>query len=78
MDGRYIAEVQRQLGLSDTKLASALGCTRQTVANWKKGRPFPPLAANAVRWVLELRRVDPTNTQIPAHIRLRHVEPEPP
>lgn len=71
MTGDYIVTVQQRLGLSDTKLAAALGVTRQTVGNWKKGRPCPALARNAIRWMLELRRLEPANDNLPRHVQVR-------
>ena len=68
-----IQGVQRTLGLSDGKMALALGVTRQTVRNWRRGSPCPIFAQNALRWMMELRRLDPSNDNLPALIRL----PEP-
>ena len=65
-----IAEFQRRTGLSDTKMAAALGVTRQTWRNWRSGRVCPVFAQNALRWLMKLRRVSPANDNIPA--RLRH------
>ena len=64
-----IIAIQNQLGLSDTKIAAALGITRQTWANWRRGRPCPPLAQNALRWMLTLRRLDPANDNLPQAVR---------
>lgn len=66
-----IGEVQQMLGLSDGKLAAALGVTRQTVRNWRTGRKFPPFASNAISWMLELRRLDPANDNLPPSVRVK-------
>lgn len=60
--------VQREHGLSDGKLAKALGVTRQTVINWRRSG-MPLLAQNALIWLLELRRIDPSNCHLPAVLR---------
>lgn len=62
--------VQQQLELSDGKLALALGVTRQTVRNWRTGSPCPLFAQNAIRWMLELRRLDPANDNLPKGVRV--------
>jgi DNA-binding transcriptional regulator YiaG len=64
-----IISIQNQLGLSDTKLAAALGITRQTWSNWRRGKPCPPLARNAIRWMLTIRRIDPANDNLPQAVR---------
>jgi DNA-binding transcriptional regulator YiaG len=61
--------IQQRLGLSDTKMAACLGVTRQTWRNWRRGCKCPPAMQNAIRWVLELRRIDPANDNIPKHLR---------
>ena len=69
MSPHDLADVQRRLGLSDNRMAQALGVTRQTWRNWRTGRAFPPLAQNALRWLLELRRVSPSNDNLPERFR---------
>jgi DNA-binding transcriptional regulator YiaG len=69
-EGR-IAEVQKNLGLSDGKLAAALGVTRQTVRNWRCGRKCPDFAVQAVNWMMELRRLDPANDNLPPSVRVK-------
>lgn len=66
-----IVAIQQQLGLSDGKLGTAIGVQRQTVRNWRVGRPCPDLAQNALRWVLELRRLDPSNDNLPDGLRVK-------
>lgn len=70
MDRIDIAGIQQRLGLSDGKLAIALGVTRQTVRNWRKGGTCPAFAQNAIRWMLELRRIDPANDNLPNGLRV--------
>ena len=65
-----LAGIQRLLGLSDGKIADALGVTRQTWRNWRTGRRCPAFAQNALRWMLELRRLEPSNDNLPERIRL--------
>lgn len=64
-----IIGIQQKLGLSDGKMAQALGVTRQTVRNWRRGCKCPPFACNALRWMMELRRLDPANDNLPARVR---------
>lgn len=64
-----IIEVQRKLGLSDNKMAKALGVTRQTWRNWRTGKACPPLAQNAIRWLMELRKLSPANDNLPDRVR---------
>ncbi len=63
--------IQARLGLSDGKMAASLGVTRQTWRNWRRGCKCPPAMRNAIRWVLELRRLDPANDNLPKHLRFR-------
>ena len=70
MTAEELIEVQKRLGLSDTKMAEALGITRQTWRNWRRGCVCPPLAQKAIRWMLELRRVSPANDNLPARVRV--------
>lgn len=56
-------------GLSDRKLAVALSVTRQTVRNWRTGRCFPEFAQKSIRWLVELRRLDPANENLPESLR---------
>lgn len=64
-----LCELQTRLDLSDNRMAQALGITRQTWRNWRTGRPCPLFAQNALRWLLELRRVSPANDNLPARLR---------
>lgn len=69
MTPEQINAIQQELQLSDGKLAKALGVTRQTVRNWRRGCKCPLLAQNALRWMMELRRISPANDNLPAKIR---------
>ncbi len=64
--------LQSETKLSDAKIAGALGITRQTWRNWRTGGPFPLNAQNGVRWLLELRRIDPSNDNLPESLRCRN------
>lgn len=64
-----VFEIQKQLGLSDTKFAEAVGVTRQTIRNWRRGISVPRFARNALRWMMELRRIDPANDNLPPKVR---------
>ncbi len=64
-----LIEIQKKLGLSDGKMAKALGITRQTWRNWRSGKAMPELAQNALRWLMELRRLAPANDNIPERMR---------
>ena len=64
-----INAMQKELGLSDGKMAEALGVTRQTFRNWRKGCKCPCFAQNALRWMMELRRLSPANDNLPARLR---------
>lgn len=70
MTQEEIIAIQQKLGLSDGKMAQALGVTRQTVRNWRRGCKCPPFACNALRWMMELRRLDPANDNLPQRIRV--------
>jgi DNA-binding transcriptional regulator YiaG len=65
----HFASIQRQLGLSDGKMAAALGITRQTWRNWRLGMTCPEFAQNALRWLMELRRLSPANDNLPDRLR---------
>lgn len=69
MDSNEIARIQNVLGLSDSKMAASLGVTRQTWRNWRTGKVCPPFAMNALRWLMELRRVSPSNDNLPERMR---------
>jgi DNA-binding transcriptional regulator YiaG len=71
MSERSVADLQRDLGLSDGKLAIALGVTRQTVRNWRCGRKCPQFAQQAMNWMMELRRLDPANDNLPQGVRVK-------
>jgi len=64
-----ISAIQSELGLSDGKIAIALCVTRQTFRNWRKGGKCPEFSQNALRWMMELRRLDPSNDNLPAAVR---------
>jgi DNA-binding transcriptional regulator YiaG len=67
----YVQDVQQRLGLSDTKIAASLCVTRQTWANWRKGRCCPPFAIVALRCMMELRRLQPDNDNLPSNMRVK-------
>lgn len=73
MTPEMIAEIQQALGLSDNKMAQALGVTRQTWRNWRNGCTCPVFAQNALRWMLELRRLSPQNDNLPERIRYKEI-----
>lgn len=62
--------VQSALALSDTKLARALGVTRQTIRNWRTGGTIPPFVARSLRIMMALRRLDPANDNLPPGVRV--------
>jgi DNA-binding transcriptional regulator YiaG len=64
-----LLEMQSKLKLSDGKMAQALGVTRQTWRNWRRGCRCPLFAQNALRWMMELRRISPANDNLPAKIK---------
>ena len=70
MTPEEIAAIQRELRLSDGKMAQALGVTRQTWRNWRRGCRCPLFAQNALRWMMELRRVEPANDNLPQRVRV--------
>lgn len=39
--GYVIREIRRKLNITQAALASAIGCTRQTVINWETGKTTP-------------------------------------
>lgn len=65
-----IVGIQQRLGLSDNKMAECLCVTRQTWRNWRTGHPCPKFARNSLRWLMELRRIDPANENVPARMRV--------
>ncbi len=65
-----IKKIQEELGLSDGKMAQALGVTRQTWRNWRRGCKCPMFAQNSLRWMMELRRLSPANDNLPIKIRV--------
>lgn len=69
MNTEEIAAIQKQLGLSDSKMAAALHITRQTWRNWRTGRKCPEFAQCALRWMMELRRLDHANDNLPDRIK---------
>lgn len=76
MSPETISEIQAALGLSDNKMAQAMGVTRQTFRNWRNGCTCPLLAQNAFRWMLELRRLDPQNDNLPERVRFVEIKNE--
>lgn len=64
-----IIGIQRELGLSDGKMAKALGLTRQTWRNWRRGCKCPAFAQNSLMWMMELRRLQPANDNLPKGVR---------
>lgn len=70
MTPEEILEIQKKLGLSDGKMAKALCVTRQTFRNWRRGEKCPLFAQNALIWMMELRRLDPANDNLPPGVRL--------
>ena len=69
--GRDFVSIYNNLGISDGKLADAIGVTRQTVRNWRKSNSCPTFALNAMLWLSELRVADPINDNIPLVLRAR-------
>ena len=69
MTPEELLEMQSKLKLSDGKMAQALGVTRQTWRNWRRGCRCPLFAQNALRWMMELRRISPANDNLPAKIK---------
>lgn len=69
MTPRDMTDMQMSLGLSDGKMAAALGISRQTLHNWRTGRGIPLLAQNAMRWMMELRKLSPHNENLPKQVR---------
>lgn len=70
MTSDEIASIQAKLGLSDGRMAIALGVTRQTWRNWRRGEPCPVFVQNSLRWLMELRRVSPSNDNLPERFRV--------
>jgi DNA-binding transcriptional regulator YiaG len=69
MTPEEIIAIQKELHLSDGKMAQALGVTRQTFRNWRRGCKCPLFAQNALTWMMELRRLSPDNDNLPAKVR---------
>lgn len=69
MTPEEIIAIQKELNLSDGKMAQALGVTRQTWRNWRRGCKCPAFAQNAICWMMELRRLSPANDNLPAKVR---------
>lgn len=70
MTPEKLIELQNLLGLSDGKMAKALGITRQTWRNWRRGCKCPVLAQNSIRWMMAVRKLDPENDNLPEQIRI--------
>ena len=64
-----VIELQRRLGLRDTEIARALGVTRQTWRNWRKGRTIPYFVGHGLKAIGELYNLDPANENLPEGIR---------
>lgn len=43
--GQKLKEKRAGLGLSQEQLAEKLGVTRQTIANWEKGKTYPDISS---------------------------------
>ena len=71
METADIIALQQQLGLSDRKIADALGVTRQTWRNWRTGEKCPAFAQRALCWMMTLRRVEPSNDNLPPGVRVQ-------
>jgi len=69
MTPEEIVSMQNALGLSDGKMAKALGVTRQTWRNWRRGCKCPVFAQNSLRWLMELRRLSPANDNLPEKMK---------
>lgn len=69
MPDKFATDLQRRLGLSDSKMAEALKITRQTWRNWRTGKSFPPFAYQALIFMAELRRLDARNDNLPPAVR---------
>jgi DNA-binding XRE family transcriptional regulator len=69
MTPEEIVAIQKELGLSDGKMAQAIGVTRQTWRNWRRGCKCPLFAQNAIAWMMELRRLSPANDNLPVKVR---------
>jgi hypothetical protein len=69
MTPEEIASIQKELNLSDGKIAASIGVTRQTWRNWRRGCRCPMFAQNALRWMMELRRLDAANDNLPVRVR---------
>ena len=71
MQPQEFISIQATLGLSDNKLACALGVTRQTVRNWRTGGKIPAFVALSLRLMMTLRRMDPANDNLPPGVRVQ-------
>lgn len=71
LEAADIIALQQQLGLSDSKIAAAVGVTRQTWRNWRTGHTIPVFAQRALIWMMTLRRLDPANDNLPARVRVQ-------
>lgn len=69
MQADDFSELQKSLNLSDRKMAEALGVTRQTWRNWRTGRPIPVFVQNAMRWMIAVRTLDPSNDNLPDKLK---------
>jgi DNA-binding transcriptional regulator YiaG len=58
MDSDEVRRIRQQLGVTQGKLARALGVSRALVGRWEAGTEKPSsMAANFLNLLLELRRV---------------------
>lgn len=71
MTAEDFINIQRRLELSDGRIAKALGVTRQTWRNWRCGRPCPRAMQHYLAVLLELRRLDPSNDNLPPPLRFK-------
>lgn len=75
MDHNEARLIIEELGLSDAALAAALGVSRQTATNWRTGHSgwktgrMPGIVATALRSLVELRRLEPGNRELPDALR---------
>jgi DNA-binding XRE family transcriptional regulator len=62
--------VQDDLRLSNTKMAKALGVSRQTVSNIRAGNTaLTEHMARSISWLITLYRIDPSNPALPDELR---------
>lgn len=69
MTTEELISIQKNLALSDGKMALALGITRQTWRNWRTGRTCPLFAQRALSCMMALRELQPANDNLPPAFR---------